>query len=221
MLVFAILSIRGAFAADHQAWLKQSIDAPLLELWDGGHFSFDAEQEEKFGRRGFIDSETLAMIGLEVCPYLAIRLGDRFVYERSRGRGDLVPEHRPTLDVELATPEFLTLKLDSRMRFEYRMIDGKDDHMRYRERLRLRTGWRVTRWKLSPYLSEEVFFSAKPDVSAADAFDRSRAQIGFLFAPFPSIPTFVCSVYYMVQHDWDESGWEPINVYGLEFAYKF
>ena len=51
-----------------------------------------AEQEEKFGKRGFIDSETLAMIKLEACPYFAIRLGDRFVYERSRGRGDLVPE---------------------------------------------------------------------------------------------------------------------------------
>ncbi len=31
----------------------------------------------------------------------------------------------------------------------------------------------------------------------------------------------VCYTYYMVQHDWAESGWEPINVYGLECAYKF
>lgn len=221
LIVFAVLSVRGAFAADHQAWLKQSIDVPLVGLWDGGCLAFGAEQEEKFGRRGFIDSETLAMIELEVCPYIAFRLGDRFVYERSRGKGDLVPEHRPTLDVELASPEFLTLKLDSRTRFEFRMIDGKDDYVRYRERLRLRTGWSVTQWKISPFLSEEVFFSAKPDVSAADAFDRSRAQVGFSFVPFPSHPAFVCSPYYMVQHDWDESGWEPINVYGLEFAYKF
>ena len=25
---------------------------------------------------------------------------------------------------------------------------------------------------------------------------------------------FVAVLYFMVQHDWDESGWEPINVYG-------
>ena len=31
----------------------------------------------------------------------------------------------------------------------------------------------------------------------------------------------VCSTYYMVQHDRDESGWEPINVYGFLCAYKF
>ncbi len=105
-------------AADHQVWLKLSIDVPIFAPWDDGRIVFDAEQEEKFGKRGFIDSETLAMIKLEACPYFAIRLGDRFVYERSRGRGDLVPEHRPTLDVVLTTPEFLTLKLDSRTRFE-------------------------------------------------------------------------------------------------------
>ena len=189
--------------------------------WDDGRIVFDAEQEEKFGKRGFIDSETLAMIKLEACPYFAIRLGDRFVYERSRGRGDLVPEHRPTLDVVLTTPEFLTLKLDSRTRFEYRMIDGKDDHMRYRERLRLKTEWSVTRWKISPFVSEELFFSDRQGGSAANAFVRNRAQIGFSFVPFPSLPALVCNTYYMVQHDWAESGWKPINVYGFECVYKF
>lgn len=208
-------------AADHQVWLKLSIDVPIFAPWDDGRIVFDAEQEEKFGKRGFIDSETLAMIKLEACPYFAIRLGDRFVYERSRGRGDLVPEHRPTLDVVLTTPEFLTLKLDSRTRFEYRMIDGKDDHMRYRERLRLKTEWSVTRWKISPFVSEELFFSDRQGGSAANAFVRNRAQIGLSFVPFPSLPALVCNTYYMVQHDWAESGWEPINVYGLECAYKF
>ena len=103
LVLFTILSACSTLAADHQAWLKQSIDAPLFTFWEGGRLSFGAEQEEKFGRRGFIDSETLAMIELEACPYFAISLGDRFVYERSRGRGDLVPEHRPTLDVVLST----------------------------------------------------------------------------------------------------------------------
>ena len=208
-------------AADHHAWLKQSIDVPLFAALDGDRIVFGAEQEEKFGKRGFIDSETLAMIKLEACPYFAIRLGDRFVYERSRGRGDLVPEHRPTLDVVLTTPEFLTLKLDSRTRFEYRMIDGKDDQMRYRERLRLRTGWSVTRWKISPFVSEELFFSDKPRGSAANAFVRNRAQIGFSLVPFPSLPAFGCSTYYMVQHDRNGSSWGPINIYGFECAYKF
>jgi hypothetical protein len=101
------------------------------------------------------------------------------------------------------------------------MVDGKSDYMRYREMLRLTTGWSVTRWKISPFVSEEVFFSDKPDASAADAFDRNRAQAGLTFLPLPSFPAFVCRPYFMVQHDWDESGWEPTNIYGLEFAFKF
>ena len=208
-------------AADHQAWLKQSIDVPLFVSRNGGRIAFGAEQEEKFGKRGFIDSETLVMIELRACPYFALGVGDRSAYTRSRGRGELVPEHRPTLDIKLTTPEFLTLKLDSRTRLEYRMVDGKSDYMRYREMLRLTTGWSVTRWKISPFASEEVFFSDKPDASAADAFDRNRAQAGLTFLPLPSLPAFVCRPYFMVQHDWDASGWEPTNVYGLEFAFKF
>ena len=36
-------------AADHQVWLKLSIDVPIFAPWDDGRIVFDAEQEEKFG----------------------------------------------------------------------------------------------------------------------------------------------------------------------------
>ena len=68
---------------------------------------------------------------------------------------------------------------------------------------------------------EELFFSDRQGGSTANAFVRNRAQIGFSFVPFPSLPALVCNTYYMVQHDWAESGWKPINVYGFECAYKF
>ena len=208
-------------AANNQVWLKQSAEVPVADLGDDWRLVAFVEQEEKFGERGFIDSETLAMLGLDLCRYVTLRLGDRFVYERSRGRGALVPEHRPTFEMDLTTPEFLTLKLDFRTRFEWRMIEGDTAYMRYRERVRLRTDWSVTRWKFSPFVSEEFFFSDKSDYDASDVFDRSRAQVGFSFRPVPSMPEFVCHPYFMVQHDFDSSGWEPINVYGLELACRF
>ena len=208
-------------AANNQVWLKQSAEVPVADLGDDWRLVAFVEQEEKFGERGFIDSETLAMLGLDLCRYVTLRLGDRFVYERSRGRGALVPEHRPTFEMDLTTPEFLTLKLDFRTRFEWRMIEGDTAYMRYRERVRLRTDWSVTRWKFSPFVSEEFFFSDKSDYDASDVFDRSRAQVGFSFLPVPSMPEFVCRPYFMVQHDFDSSGWEPINVYGLELACRF
>lgn len=38
-------------AADHQSWLKLSIEVPLFAPWDDGRIVFGAEQEEKFGKR--------------------------------------------------------------------------------------------------------------------------------------------------------------------------
>ena len=223
-LLFAFIGANLPLAgssANNQVWLKQSAEAPIVDLWEGARLAVFAEQQEKFGERGFIDSESLAMLELELCRFATLRLGDRFVYERSRGRGALVPEHRPTFDVDLTTPEFLTLRLDFRTRFEWRMIEGKRAYMRYRERVRLRTAWSVTQWKISPFVSEEFFFSDKSDYDASDVFDRSRAQVGFSFLPVPALPELVCRPYFMVQHDFDSSGWEPINVYGLELSYRF
>lgn len=223
-LLFAFIGANLPLAgssANNQVWLKQSAEVPIVDLWEGGRLAVFAEQQEKFGERGFIDSESLAMLELELCRFATLRLGDRFVYERSRGRGALVPEHRPTFDVDLTTPEFLTLRLDFRTRFEWRMIEGERAYMRYRERVWLRTAWSVTQWKISPFVSEEFFFSDKSDYDASDVFDRSRAQVGFSFLPVPTLPELVCRPYFMVQHDFDSSGWEPINVYGLELSYRF
>ena len=95
--------------------------------------------------------------------------------------------------------------------------------MRYRERLRLRTSWSVTEFKISPYISEEMFFSDKTDTDKSDLFDRSRAQIGLSFRPVPSLKDLSCNLYYMVQHDMTNhsSTWTPTNVYGLECTWKF
>ena len=95
--------------------------------------------------------------------------------------------------------------------------------MRYRERLRLRTSWNVTDFKISPYVSEELFFSDKPGVVRADLMDRNRAQIGFSFRPVPAWKGLSCNLYYMAQHDMTNksSTWSPTNVYGFEIEWEF
>lgn len=213
----------AAMAANNQIWLKQTVEGSLFKEGEWKQLQFKVEQEEKFDEHQFIDSETLVMLGWKMNPYLSVYLGDRWVYERSNGKGKLNPEQRPTLDVCLAAPEFWTLKFDFRSRFEYRDKHGSDAYMRYRERLRIRTSWSVTDFKISPYVSEELFFSDKPDVDKADLMDRSRAQIGFAFKPVPAWQDLSYNLYYMVQHDMSNksSTWTPTNVYGLELAWKF
>ena len=219
----AVAVAAPAAAANKQAWFKQTLEGSLFKEGDWKNLLFKVEQEEKFNEHRFIDSETLLMLGWKMNPYLSVYLGNRWVYERAKGKGPLKPEQRPTLDVCLAAPEFWTLKLDLRSRFEYRDKHASDAYMRYRERIRLRTSWSVTEFKLSPFASNEFFFSDKTGTDSSDLFDRNRAQVGVSFKPVPSLKDLSCNLYYMVQHDMSNrsSTWTPTSVCGLEFTYKF
>lgn len=221
-LLGALTLMGAAQAAENQVWLKQTVEGKIFEKGDWSPLRFKVEQEEKFNDERLIDSETLALIGWKMNPYLSVYLGHRWVNERSGGKGPMIAENRPTLDVNLSAPEFWKLKLDARSRFEYRDKHGSTAYMRYRERFRLRTSWSVTDFKISPYVSDELFFSDKPDTKAKDLFDRNRAQIGLSARPIPSIAGLSMNVYYMVQHDWKKDhGWKPTNVFGLELGYSF
>lgn len=218
----AVLAMGGAAMAESQMWLKQTIEgAPVKDgEWKG--LQVKVEQEEKFGHDRIMDSETLLLVGWKINPYLSAFAGDRWVYERSGGKGKMRAEQRPTFDLCLAVPEFWTLKFDFRSRFEYRDKHASSAYMRYRERLRLRTSWSVTDFKISPYASEELFFSDKPNTDTSDLYDRNRAQVGLSFKPVPSVSGLSMNLYYMAQHDWKKDhGWRPTNVYGLELTYKF
>lgn len=221
ILVLVAQVFSPAQAANNHIWLKQSVECNLLSLNDSNSLCFKVEPEEKFDAHRLYASETLVLFGWKMKPYLGAYLGNRWVYERSGGNGKLRAEQRPTLDLCLAFPKFYTLKLDVRSRFEYRDKHGSKAYMRYRERLRLRTSWNVTDYRISPYASEELFFSDKPGYETKDVFDRSRAQLGISFRPVPSWEGLSCNLYYMVQHDLSSRSWTPTNVYGLELAWSF
>ncbi len=190
-------------------------------LWRG--FGIKGEQLEQFDNSRLILSETLVMAGWTFNPHVSVWAGYRLVRERPSRHVSLETEHRPTFDLCLAAPEFWTLKFDVRSRVEWRDKKGSQPYVRYRERFRLRTSWSVTDFKISPYISTELFFSDKPKEDDADLFDRNRSQIGLTFRPLPSVKELSSSLYFMVQHDMSDnsSTWGPTNVYGITLSYKF
>ncbi len=191
------------------------------KLWRG--FGVKGEQLEQFDNSRFILSETLLMAGWTFNPHVSVWAGYRLVRERPSRHAPLATEHRPTFDLCLAAPEFWTLKFDVRSRVEVRDKKGAQPYLRFRERFRLRTSWSVTDFKISPYVSTELFFSDKPKLDDADLFDRNRSQLGLTFLPVPSVKELSCTLYFMVQHDMadNSSTWDPTNVYGLTLSYKF
>ena len=207
-----------AVAGDNEYWTKGEVSAAL-----GHGFKLGVEEELRFDAHRLYDEETTFFLGYTVCPYLSVQGGYRLVRERSKHLGPFRTEHRPLADIIVTAPEFWTLKFDYRSRFEWRDKQHDLGYFRLRERLRLRTSWSVTDFKISPYGSLEAFLSNKPHSHSSDSFDRLRSQVGVSFKPVPSIPELGMNAYYMVQHGVSSKSedWEPTNVFGLEFSYMF
>lgn len=218
--VCALVPNRRAAAHENQTWLKFSGEhAPFAN----GCF-LSVEQELKFNRDRMVDEETLMLVGYSFCPYFKAAIGHRIVRERKPDDRHFLTEQRQTTDLHFYAPEFLTLKFDFRSRFELRDKHHAQVHMRYRERLRLRTSWNVTAFKISPYLSEEFFLSDEPKADDADLFDRTRTAIGLTFKPIPSCENVSCNLYYLIQHDKEDSSsssWCDTNVCGFELACSY
>ncbi len=207
-----------AQARDDQVWLSVEAEAGV---WGG--LRVKGEQYLKYDNSRLAAEESLVMLGWAFNPHVSVWAGHRILRERAGGRGHLQTEHRPTFDFCLAVPEFWTLKFDFRSRVEWRDKKGAQPCIRYRERFRLRTSWSFSDFRISPFVSTELFFSDKPKQDDADLFDRNRSQIGLTFRPLPSVENLSCCLYFMVQHDMSDnsSTWDPTNVYGATLSYKF
>ncbi len=222
------LTASTAEARDDQAWLtleasgaftKDSEAHPYLS-----NLGWKVEEQLKYTHSYLNAEETLALLNYKFCSWFSAAAGYRLARERKAGQ-TFKNEHRPTLDLNFTAPEFMTLKLDFRSRFEVRNKQGSDTYMRYRERLRLRTSWSVTDFKISPYASCEFFFEDRPKDGwkADDWFNRTRTQVGFTFRPLPSVKNLSAAAYFMVEHNCEDMGvkWDPTNIYGLNLVYKF
>ena len=210
------LLVSCARARDDQEWFNAGVD---YEVCDSFLLHFD--QEVEFDNSKLVNEESYLLAGYEFCPYFMLGAGHRITRER-RG-AHLVTEQRPTLELRLAAPEFWTLRLDLRSRFECRDKRRAQAYMRYRERFRVRTSWSVTDFKFSPYASEELFFSDKPGARDSDLLDATRSQVGVSFRPVPQDENLSASLFFMVLHSIGNGAqdWAPVNIFGFEVAYAF
>ena len=214
-VTFAIAFFSAASFAN--VWIKGVAEGDIRN-----DFGFTFEQEVKIDERQIYNEESLLLLTWKVSPWVKLAAGSRFVFERNDiGRFD--HEFRPTFDAIFSSPEFLTMKLDLRARFEMRKKERTSPYLRQRSRLRLRTSWNVTDFKISPFAFEEAFFSFKQNDETRNCFDRLRSAVGVSFKPVPAIDDLQCLLFYMVQHGVDShaSEWDPTSFIGIEMRYSF
>ena len=198
-------------------WIKGVAEG---NLWKDAGFTF--EQEVKIDERQLYNEESLFLLNWKVNSWLRLAAGYRLVFERNdEGRFD--HESRPTFDAVFSSPELWTMRLDLRTRFEMRKKERVSPYLRQRSRLRLRTSWSATDFRISPFAFGEAFFSFKQNDETRNCFDRLRSAAGVSFRPVPSVDDLQCLLFYMVQHGVDNhaSEWDPASFVGIEMRYSF
>jgi len=230
----ALSSARGG---DAQLWLKFFAEGKLPH-----GFSASVEEELRYqdDASEFYDEESLCMLKYDVNDWLNIGLGHRVVQERKNkpvytskkkddgsvsytevGDGDHYwqNEQRPTLDVTLKT-KLESWGIDDRSRIEWRMKDdGGDDYLRYRNRLRVKSPWKLTAFKINPYAHAEGFIEDKPGLSGGDMFNRYRLT-GGVSAEFAK--NIKNGLYVSVQSDRSSAGgWDRLGIFGFELGLGF
>lgn len=221
---------------DFQVWLKAEASGSLSEKW-----SVKIEEELRYGDDAgeLYDEETLLMGTYKAADWLKVGLGYRIVQERKEktvvspkaaadgsisyepvGDGDHYwqNEERPTAELTFSK-KVDGWTLEDRTRFEWRMKDdGKDDYLRFRNRLKVKTPWKITNWEMNPYAAWELNYEDKDGLTGSDKLNRHRYYLGVSGRISDRIKG---GVYYMLQTDRDGDDWKNTNVAGLEIAASF
>jgi len=241
LLVVAIMFAAPATSkayddGDFQVWIKAGASGSL-----SNGISIKIEEEVRYGDDGseFYDEETLLLVTIPATDWLNIGLGYRIAQER-KNKAVVTPgtadngtisysnvgdgahywqnEERPICDL-VFHKKVSGWGVEDRTRFEWRMKDdGKDDYMRFRNRLKVKSPYKLTNLAINPYAAWEAFYEDKDELSGSDKLNRHRFYIGVGAKLSDHIKG---GLYYLLQTDRNGDNWKNTNVAGLEIAASF
>jgi hypothetical protein len=213
ILAMVILLVgRTCFASDDgdfQFWSKARVYFDIDKDWG---FSF--EEEFKFGENAGNLYSHHSDFGFEYksfADWVDFGFYYRQAYEKD-SEDKWREEHRPHLDVTLKGKLF-DLGLSDRSRLEYRDREKAKDVWRYRNKVKATLPVELTRFKLKPYVADEVFFNVD-----AKGYYRNRLYGGVTFGLSKDVKG---DVYYLWQSSRSGGDWEEINALGATLKFYF
>ncbi|MBO5941055.1 MAG: DUF2490 domain-containing protein [Kiritimatiellae bacterium] len=217
LLLCSFFSPSAVFAENNiRYWFDAQFETHLTD-----RLKFKGEEELWYNDDRLYLQETIFLLEFDAFDWLSIGVGDRFVDEKKmkNGKRQWCYEHRPTLDLTFKH-ELEGFRFDMRNRLEYRdKEDTRRNYLRYRGRFRVRTPWKWTDWKISPYASWEMYIEDEPSLSTGEMFNKSRSIMGLSMHPAKNLHV---SLFYLLLHErHGDLGWQPLHVPGIEIKFEF
>jgi len=146
-----------------------------------------------------------------LAKWLEVGFNYRGIYLQSNNTWSY--EHRPHLNVTLKT-DIKDFSIFNRSRFEFRIGEQMEDKFRYRNKTTVRFPWKWTRFKIRPYVEDEVFIE-----SESVELSRNRIYAG---VTFNIIGPLGGELFYMIQSSKSSSSdWNGTNVLGIKTSLSF
>ncbi|MDD2237347.1 MAG: DUF2490 domain-containing protein [Kiritimatiellae bacterium] len=227
----ALLLVAGALQSalayqdgDSQLWMKFGASGNM----DCG-VKVSVAEELRLGddMKEYYYAETALSASYDVQPWLNLGLTYVEVFERKEkviydSKGNEIndhyfrPEHMPRVEATVKH-KVAGWGFDDRVRMEYRMKEDTQDYFRYRNRIRVKSPWKVTPLAINPYVAWELFLSDLPD-DVNWVVDRHRFYAG---VGMKLVKNLSGGLYYLKQLDWKSSDWLETNVLGIELSASF
>lgn len=192
---------------DFQVWHTENQEARVCK-----DTTLALEEEFRFGDDAseFFYHHYDAGLLYDVNKNLSLGVNYRQVYEL---KGDKFKgEERPHISAILKG-DLGGFQLDDRNRLEYRHFNYQSDFWRYRNKFTARFPWKFTKFKIQPYLADEIFV----DFKETD-FSRNRFYSGLGFNLTKNIKA---DVYYLLQVNKSSGKWTKANVLGTKLKVVF
>jgi hypothetical protein len=226
MALVAVVSLAAASGLayddnDGQLWLKAAASG---KLDCGAKVSVSEEMKFGDGMSELYDVETGVGVGVSLTDFMSLSLAWKEVLERKVDSADWADdfaawrvENRPYITMKFyIEPE--GWKLEERIRGEYRMKDGSDNYVRLRNRIKIKTPWKMTQYKIRPWTAWELNWEDKSSLSGSDKFDRHRVYAGLGAKVSDHLD---CGTYYCCQFDKKSDSWRKYHVWGISLTADF
>ncbi len=211
VLVFFAYHNRSCFAAldgDFQFWStavvsfdvnndwKVAVEEKLKFVYDAGHLRYH-HTDLGFTYKGLADW---------------IDLGFNFKQVFVELPDEWTRENRPHLSITFKG-RLAGLDFSDKSKFAFRDIEYGDDYWRYSNKLKVNLPYELTRFKLCPYVADQVYIN----MDRSD-FEKNRLYAGVAFELSKNVES---ELYYVYQWGKILDNWLELSALGLQLKFRF
>ena len=201
---------------DWQFWQTDTVSGKLTD-----NLKASMEAEFKWGDdcSEFYYAHADISLDYRINDMFSLGVAFREAYELNTGteeENDWYNEHRPMINGSIAW-KWGDFKFKNRARVEFRNFEIKDDRIRFRNKLGIKSPWKWTELNINPYIEDEIFLEEDKD-----GIYRNRLYAGIgLELMDAGWGVLKGTLYYLWQADDTDDGWKNTNVCGLKLKLGF